>query len=102
MWDAVQAGIYDFDLQTYYKDEAIVGLEWQFLPNWALDVKYIDWQLHDMLFSNNQLDHKGRNIGVTENYHDLLKILTAFDDARAETWSRAGLRSGRATVPTEP
>ncbi len=90
MWDAVQAGIYDFDLQTYYKDEAILGLEWQFRPNWALDVKYIDWQLQDMLFSNNQLDHKGRNIGVTENYHDLLNILTAFDDARAETWAAQG------------
>ena len=90
MWDAVQAGVYDFDLQTYYKDEAILGLEWQFRPNWALDVKYIDWQLQDMLFSNNQLDHKGRNIGVTENYHDLPKILTAFDDARAETWAAQG------------
>ena len=90
MWDAVQAGVLDYDVQTYYKQEAILGLEWQFRPNWALDIKYIDWQLQDMMFSNNQLDHKGRNIGVTENYHDLYEILVAFDDARAATWAAQG------------
>ncbi|MCY3933258.1 MAG: hypothetical protein OXH70_16245 [Acidobacteria bacterium] len=90
MWDAIQAGMLDYDVQTYYKQEAIIGLEWQFRPNWALDVKYIDWQLQDMMFSNNQLDHRGRNIGVTENYHDLYDILVAFDDARAATWAAQG------------
>ena len=34
MWDAVQEGYYDFDIQTYYKQEAIIGLEWQFRPDW--------------------------------------------------------------------
>ncbi len=90
MWDAVQAGLYDFDIQTYYKQEAIIGLEWQFLPDWALDVKYIDWKLQDMMFSNFQLDHRGRPIGITENYHDLEKIVLAFDDARAQRWAEAG------------
>ena len=90
MWDAVQAGVFDYDVQTYYKQEGILGLEWQFRPNWALDVKYIEWQLQDMMFSNNQLDHKGRNIGVTGNYHDLYDILVAFDDARAATWAAQG------------
>ena len=90
MWDAVQAGLYDFDIQTYYKQEAILGLEWQFRPDWALDVKYIDWKLQDMMFSNYQIDHRGRAIGVTENYHDLEKIVLAFDDARAQRWAEAG------------
>ena len=90
MWDAVQAGMFDHDIQTYYKQEAIIGLEWQFRPNWALDVKYIDWKMQDMMFSNFQLDHRGKNIGITENYHDLAKIVTAFDDARAQTWADAG------------
>ena len=90
MWDAVAAGLYDFDIQTYYKQEAILGLEWQFRPDWALDIKYIDWQMQDMMFSNFQLDHRGRAIGITENYHDLEKIVLAFDDARAQRWADAG------------
>ena len=90
MWDAVAAGLYDFDIQTYYKQEAILGLEWQLRPDWALDVKYIDWQMQDMMFSNYQLDHRGRAIGITDNYHDLVKIVLAFDDARAQRWAEAG------------
>ncbi len=94
MWDAVQAGIIDYDIQTYYKEEMIVGLEWQFSPNWALDVKYIDWQLQDSMFSNFQLDHLGRNIGITGNYHNLAEIVTAFDDAREAAWVAAGNEPG--------
>ncbi len=90
MWDAVAAGIFDYDIQTYYKQEAILGLEWQLRPNWALDVKYIDWQMQDMMFSNFQLDQRGRPIGITENYHDLEKIVLAFDDLRAQRWADAG------------
>ena len=43
-----------------------------------------------MMFSNFQLDYRGRAIGITENYHDLEKIVLAFDDARAQRWAEAG------------
>ncbi len=93
MWDAtrpcrdgeasgVDCEIWDHDVETYYKEEAILGLEWQFAADWALDIKYIDWNMQDMMFSNTQLDHKGRNIFLTGNYHDLAQIVTNSADAR--------------------
>ena len=93
MWDAtrscrdgemsgVDCEIWDHSVDPYYRDDLILGLEWQFAPNWALDVKYIDWSMQDMMFSNTQLDHKGRNIFITGNYHDLAEIVTNSADAR--------------------
>ena len=57
----VDCEIWDHSVDPYYREDLIIGLEWQFAPNWALDVKYIDWSMQDMMFSNTQLDHKGRN-----------------------------------------
>ena len=102
MWDAVRpcqdgeasgvdCEIWDHDIQPYYKDEIILGLEWQFAANWALDVKYIDWQMQDMMFSNTQLDHKGRNIFMTGNYHNLAEIVTNAADAREARGIERGL-----------
>ena len=34
------------------------------------------------MFSNTQLDHKGRNTFITGNYHDLAQIVTNAADAR--------------------
>ncbi len=93
MWDAVRpcrdgetsgvdCEIWSHDIDPYYRSELILALEWQFAPNWALDVKYIDWTMQDMMFSNTQLDHKGRNIFITGNYHDLATIVTNAADAR--------------------
>ena len=45
-------------------------------------MKYIDWSMQDMMFSNTQLDHKGRNTFITGNYHDLAQIVTNAADAR--------------------
>ena len=92
-WDAVRpcqdgeasgvdCEIWEHDISPYYRDDLILGLEWQFAPNWALDVKYIDWKMQDMMFSNTQYDHQGRNIFITGNYHDLAEIVTNTADAR--------------------
>ncbi|MEM1248475.1 MAG: TonB-dependent receptor [Acidobacteriota bacterium] len=82
MWQSVEAGIWDHDLDIYYKEEIILGFEWQFSRNWALDVKYIDWDLEDMMFSNTQLNENGNNIFITANYKNLPNILTSLADAR--------------------
>ncbi len=103
MWDAVRpcrgdgdvAGVncelWEHDIDPYYRDDLIVGLEWQFAADWALDVKYIDWQMQDMMFSNTQYDHQSRNIYITANYHDLAKIVTALADAREATGQERNL-----------
>ena len=82
MWEAVDSGIYDHNIDTYYKEEFILGMEWQFARNWALDVKYIDWSIEDLMFSNTQLDQQGRNIFITGNYKNLNDITFAMADAR--------------------
>ncbi len=102
MWDAlrpcgdgevsgVDCEIWSHDIDPYYRDDLIIGLEWQFAPNWALDVKYIDWKMQDMMFSNTQLDHEGRNIFITGNYHDLAEIVTNSADAREAKGIERGL-----------
>ncbi len=82
MWDAVDAGVFEHDLDTYYKEEIILGMEWQFARNWALDVKYIDWEIDDLMFSNTQIDQQGRNIFITANYKNLPEITRAMANAR--------------------
>ena len=104
-WDAVRpcqdgeasgvdCEIWDHDISPYYRDDLILGLEWQFAPNWALDVKYIDWKMQDMMFSNTQYDHKGRNIFITGNYHDLAEIVTNTADAREANGLERNLNDG--------
>ena len=63
----------------------------QFASNWALDVKYIDWKMQDMMFSNTQYDHQSRNIFITGNYHDLAGIVTSLADAREATGQERNL-----------
>jgi len=82
MWEPIDAGIFEHSIDPYYKEEIIVGFEWQVARNWAIDVKYIDWNLKDMMFSNTQLDHLGRNIFLTGNYKNLTSIVGALEDAR--------------------
>ena len=82
MWEGVEQGIFEHSIDTYYKEEFILGMEWQFARNWALDIKYIDWEIKDLMFSNTQLDHLGRNIFLTGNYKNLRQIVTAQADAR--------------------
>ena len=47
--------IIDSDLEAYHKDEAILGFEWQFSRNWALDAKAIWWEVDNLIGSTTQL-----------------------------------------------
>ena len=82
MWVPVDQGIFEHNIDPYYKEEVILGFEWQFTRNWALDVKYIDWGMEDMMFSNTQIDHLGENIFLTGNYKNLPTILANLEAAR--------------------
>ncbi|HVR29982.1 MAG TPA: carboxypeptidase regulatory-like domain-containing protein [Thermoanaerobaculia bacterium] len=42
------------ELDPYYKDEIIIGFEWQFARNWAFDAKAIYWELGDMIMNTIQ------------------------------------------------
>ena len=80
MWDPIDLGVHPHDLETYYKEETVIGMEWQFSRNWAVDVKYVDWEMRDMMYSNTQLDYRGRNQFSTGNYHNLARNVFAMED----------------------
>ena len=48
------------DLDPYYKDEIILGFEWQFTRNWAFDAKAMYWELGDMIMNTTQRDPNGQ------------------------------------------
>jgi len=81
-WDLVDAGVFDSDIDPYYKDEIVVGFEWQFTKNWAMDVKVIMWELKDMMLSNTQLGLDSQQFYLTANYKDLPDILGKIEAAR--------------------
>jgi len=79
-WDLVDAGVFDSDLEAYYKDEAIVGYEWQFSRNWALDAKAIWWEVDDLIGSTIQLaqvDGRATFFVLSANHSDYPSILRA-------------------------
>ena len=82
IWDLVDSGVFEHDLDPYYKDEIVAGFEWQFARNWALDVKALHWELEDMMMSNTQLGLDGQQFYLTANYKNLVDILSKVDAAR--------------------
>jgi hypothetical protein len=82
MWDLVDQGVWDSDITPYFKDEIILGFEWQFRPNWALDVKVIDWELKDMIGATTQLGPDGGQFKFVANYKDWPRLLGLFEDMR--------------------
>jgi hypothetical protein len=54
-FDLAEQGIIDpIDLDPYFKDEIIVGFEWQVSNNWAFDGKAIYWELGDIIMNTTQ------------------------------------------------
>ena len=65
-FDLADAGIISpIDLDPYYKDEIILGFEWQFSRNWAFDAKAIYWELGDMIMNTSQRYNDGSAAGQT-------------------------------------
>ena len=83
-WELNDLGIFDSNIEPYYKEEIILGFEWQMSRNWALDVKYIDWELDDMIGQTSQLDHLGSQFFLTANYSDYPDILRRIEQARID------------------
>ncbi|MDX1382906.1 MAG: hypothetical protein R3190_04625, partial [Thermoanaerobaculia bacterium] len=102
MWDAIDLGIYPHDLQTYYKEEIVVGMEWQYSRTWALDLKYIDWKMRDMMYSVTNLDHTGSNIFMTGNYHNLTRNLYAMEDYGVANGLLPGPQLDREAIDAAP
>ncbi|HVS15392.1 MAG TPA: TonB-dependent receptor [Thermoanaerobaculia bacterium] len=84
-WELVDQGIFDSNIDPYHKEEIILGFEWQMSQNWALDVKYIDWQLEDMIGQTTQQDHTGKQFFLTANYSDYPDILRKIEQARIDS-----------------
>lgn len=77
MWELVDAGVYDSEIDPYYRDEIVLGYEWQFSDNWALDVKGIYWEVDDLIGSTIQRDQNGSLYLMVANYDDYAGMLRA-------------------------
>ncbi len=75
MWELVDQGYFQSDIDPYYKDEVILGFEWQVAPNWALDVKGLWWELDDMIGATIQLSPESDQFKLLANYNDYADIL---------------------------
>jgi hypothetical protein len=95
MWDLVDSGVIDVDLKPFYKDEIILGWEWQFTNNWAVDVKGIAWELGDMISNTIQRAPNGEFFELTVNFDQFRQVLRnigqvpeplidAFEDGKKE------------------
>ena len=82
MFEMVDQGIFNSDITPYYKDEIIVGFEWQFTRNWAMDVKYINWEMKNLIGSTTQQGPNGEQFEFTANYSDYGSLLQTLEDVR--------------------
>jgi hypothetical protein len=72
---AAQGVIDPIDLDPYYKDEIIVGFEWQFAQKWAFDAKAIYWELGDMIMNTTQRDPQGNTFTLSSSVDNFRKNL---------------------------
>ena len=94
-YDLVDRGVFDSDMEAYYKDEAILGWEWQFSRNWAIKADAIWWEVDNLIGSTTQLAENPANGRLTvfflsANHDDYPKILNAIREA-ASPANRAAL-----------
>jgi hypothetical protein len=76
-FELAEMGFFDVDLEPYYKDEVILGFEWQFNRNWAFDAKGIIWELGDVIMNTTQRDHLGQTFALSANAGDMPAIWRA-------------------------
>jgi len=74
---AEQGVIPPIDLDPYYKDEIILGFEYQFTRNWAFDAKAIYWELGDMIMNTTQRDPSGQTFQLSTNTKNIRDIWRA-------------------------
>ena len=56
LWELVDQGNLNVDIEPYGRDDVVLGFEWQFSDNWALSAKGIYWQTFNQITSQEQLD----------------------------------------------
>jgi hypothetical protein len=79
MWDLVDQGVFDVEIDPYGRDELILGWEWQFSDNWATKVRGIAWETFDQIGAGlTQLGPNRRLIQITENVKDIPDVLRAY------------------------
>ena len=67
----------EIDLDPYYKDEIIVGFEWQATQNWAFDAKALYWELGDMIMNTVQRAPGDDSFFMSVNERDFKRNLRA-------------------------
>ena len=92
------------DIEAYYKDEVILGWEWQFSQNWAIKADAIWWEVDNLIGSTTQLAENPANgrltvFFLTANHDDYPKILNAIREA-ASPANRAAWRRPRCSPAT--
>ena len=76
MWRLLDEGIIDVDIEPYYRDEVVLGWEWQFSDNWATKIRGIAWETANQISAGqSQLGPNGQVFEFTENVRDLPGIL---------------------------
>jgi hypothetical protein len=58
------------DFDPYYKDEASLGLDWQFVPAWAFEARGIWWEIGDAFWTTNQFNAAGVPVRDVRNWDD--------------------------------
>ena len=75
MYELVDAGFFESDIEPYHRDEAVLGYEWQFSDNWALDAKGIYWRVDNLVGFTLQRDDQFRLFTLVANYDDYASIM---------------------------
>jgi hypothetical protein len=75
MYELVDAGLFDSDIEPYHRDELVLGYEWQFADNWAVDAKAIWWEVDNLVGFTLQRDDQFRLFTLVANYDDYPQIL---------------------------
>jgi hypothetical protein len=77
-WDYVDGGLIpEPDIDPYYRDEAVLGFEWQFSSNWAFSAKGIWWEVGDLPGSTRQRGPSGEIFFLTDQLSDYPETLRA-------------------------
>jgi hypothetical protein len=58
------------DFDPYYKDEASLGVDWQFVPAWAFKVRGTWWEIGDAFWATNQFNAAGVPVLDVRNWDD--------------------------------
>ncbi|REJ86226.1 MAG: hypothetical protein DWQ30_00995 [Acidobacteria bacterium] len=77
LFDLVDSGLFQLDIEPYHRDEVVIGYEWQFSDNWAFDAKGIYWRIDNLIGTTLQRDPNGNLFQLVANYGDYAEILRA-------------------------